>query len=758
MRKSLLLIFLLAAGSMAVAQDAARFQVTVENVGRVYPFLKSGVFNTPDGAEEPAPIFPGEAYVFSFSAGPGMNLSLATMFVQSNDLFYAFAPEGLPLFGDDGMPIGGDVTASLSLWDAGTEVDEEPGTGANQAPRQAAGDTGEVENENITEIEDGGMSDGFTYPTAESVVEVTIENDGVTGFSVRIENVSSGETLATTSGSVAVPLAPGAWAVHSPTTMFFEAGAAASEGIERIAEDGDPSAFSDYLAERTGVSTLLAPVGFAVHTDASMLFEDGSAGTPGLEKIAEDGDPSVLTAELNEIEDVSTYGAAAVPVGAAGPGPLFPDNSYSFVFTASPGDVLSLATMFVQSNDLFYSFAPEGVMLFDGSSLPVEGDITSMISLWDAGTEVNEEPGVGLNQAPRQSGGDTGMDEDGMVMQIEEDGSTDGYVYPAAAEVVRVSIAPVETVPLTIRIENVSTGETLPTSTGSVAVPLAPGAFAVHTPDVPFFEEGATASSGIERIAEDGDPSAMNRMLRGLGGVVQHGVFTTPVGGAAPAPVFPGEAYEFDIQAAPGDYLSFATMFVQSNDLFYAPAPMGMSLFDDGGLPITGDVSGGISLWDAGTEVDEEPGTGPNQAPRQAAADTGEMEGGSIVEIEDGGMNNGFAYPMVSDVLTVTVTAGTNVANEDDRSALPDRYQLHGNYPNPFNPSTRITFETRELTPLSIEVYDVMGRLVATLADRAFDAGQHEVTFNADYLPSGVYVAVMQSPAGSQSIKMSLLK
>jgi hypothetical protein len=277
-------------------------------------------------------------------------------------------------------------------------------------------------------------------------------------------------------------------------------------------------------------------------------------------------------------------------------------------------------------------------------------------------------------------------------------------------------------------------------------------------PEVSFFEAGGMASAGIERIAEDGDPSAMHTALRGLDGVMQHGVFTTPVGGEAPAPAFPGDVYEFEVQAVPGDYLSLATMFVQSNDLFYAFEQMGMPLFDDGGLPMTGDVTEDISLWDAGTEVDEEPGTGANQAPRQTAADMGEMENGTILEIESGGMNDEYSYPMVSDVIRVTVTSGTNVATEDDGIAVPNRYQLQGNYPNPFNPSTRIVFETRESAPLTIEVYDVVGRLITTLADGAFEAGLHEVTFDAESLPSGIYVAVMQSPAGRQSTLMSLVK
>ena len=71
------------------APAATTFEVTIENVSTPYDFLGSGVFATPDGAEAPGPLHAGEDYHFDFSAAPGMYLSFATMFVHSNDYFYA---------------------------------------------------------------------------------------------------------------------------------------------------------------------------------------------------------------------------------------------------------------------------------------------------------------------------------------------------------------------------------------------------------------------------------------------------------------------------------------------------------------------------------------------------------------------------------------------------------------------------------------------------------------------------------------------
>jgi hypothetical protein len=96
--------------------------------------------------------------------------------------------------------------------------------------------------------------------------------------------------------------------------------------------------------------------------------------------------------------------------------------------------------MFGQSNDLFYAPKEEGIALFDASGKPVAGDITSQILLWDAGTEVNEEPGLGPNQAPLQPAPNTGPAEHGVVRPISE--VKDGFHYPTVAEVLRVTITP----------------------------------------------------------------------------------------------------------------------------------------------------------------------------------------------------------------------------------------------------------------------------------------------------------------------------
>ncbi len=115
-----------------------------------------GVFNIPVGSNEPAPIGPGGAYEFTFTAKPGMRLSVLTMFGQSNDWFYGPKRQGIDLF-NNGKPLNGDITSEFMLFDAGTEKDEEPGVGPNQGARQKDINAGEPENGKVHAAKDSSF-------------------------------------------------------------------------------------------------------------------------------------------------------------------------------------------------------------------------------------------------------------------------------------------------------------------------------------------------------------------------------------------------------------------------------------------------------------------------------------------------------------------------------------------------------------------------------------------------------------------------
>jgi hypothetical protein len=163
---------------------------------------------------------------------------------------------------------------------------------------------------------------------------------------------------------------------------------------------------------------------------------------------------------------------------------------------------------------------------------------------------------------------------------------------------------------------------------------LAPGVYAVHTAMDTLFAAGELdRDQGLEALAEDGDPGGLIDTLAGEPTVKEAAAFTVPEGAGEAGPALPGSSYSFTFEATPGDYLSFATMFVQSNDWYFAPEPSGINLFA-GDAPLDGDITELVLLWDAGTEIDETPGEGPNQAPRQSGPDTGDVQEAPIAVVD----------------------------------------------------------------------------------------------------------------------------
>lgn len=210
-----------------------------------------------------------------------------------------------------------------------------------------------------------------------------------------------------------------------------------------------------------------------------------------------------------------------------------------------------------------------------------------------------------------------------------------------------------------VRIENVSTPMTLQLSNGETApAPHSPGVWTVTRLFNPLFAIGKyDRGEGLEAQAEDGDPSMLAESMAGKEYVKSSGVFAIPVGDDTPQPATPGKAFEFTVTASPGDHLSFTTMFGQSNDLFYSPGAIGIPLFDWKRQPLDGDVTHWVHLWDAGTEVNQEPGLGDDQAPRQSAPNTGESEHERVLPVHDQ-----YTYPVTDEVIKVTITPVDDVS------------------------------------------------------------------------------------------------
>ena len=258
-----------------------------------------------------------------------------------------------------------------------------------------------------------------------------------------------------------------------------------------------------------------------------------------------------------------------------------------------------------------------------------------------------------LGGAPTGDGTGTDSTDDGMENETMGDGMSG------------------EPVTVTVRIENAAPTDFYgsDTPTGG-AIWITPGAFAVHSGGNPIHTVGESASIGLEAQAEAGPPTGfpdergLVEELRGME-VVSAGAYTPedtvadpndPMGEVPGAPpIAPDGAFEFDIEATAGTRLSFASMFVPSNDLFFSPGAEGIALWPEGEEPVEGDVTDAVQLFDAGTEPNAEPpGTGPDQAPAQDDPDQGGDEESVVRPLSE--VDDGHDYPAVEDAIRVELT------------------------------------------------------------------------------------------------------
>ena len=106
--------------------------------------------------------------------------------------------------------------------------------------------------------------------------------------------------------------------------------------------------------------------------------------------------------------------------------------------------------------------------------------------------------------------------------------------------------------------------------------------------------------------------------------------------------------------------------------------------------------------------------------------------------------------------MTISALGVTSVPN--DGRDLPSKITIAQNYPNPFNPSTEISYTLTKTSKVSLKVFDLLGREIATLVDGKNEPGQHSVSWNAINVPSGVYFYRMVAGDFVQTKKMILMK
>ena len=121
--------------------------------------------------------------------------------------------------------------------------------------------------------------------------------------------------------------------------------------------------------------------------------------------------------------------------------------------------------------------------------------------------------------------------------------------------------------------------------------------------------------------------------------------------------------------------------------------------------------------------------------------------------VDENGEASGFALGTVTQTDT-PVSVEVDPAGE----TIPTGFELEANYPNPFTRRTVIPFGVPQTEHVEIEVYDVLGRRVATLVDDIMAAGRHEVTWSPQGLPAGLYLVRLTVGNVVLTQRMTLLR
>lgn len=329
---------------------------------------------------------------------------------------------------------------------------------------------------------------------------------------------------------------------------------------------------------------------WVLHAENDPLFTVGQPDRGlGLEELAEDGDASVLAARLEN--------------GGVFPR-LDPGRATQFVVTARPeAPRLSFATGLLESNDVILAPDGEGIPLFDtrGEPLPAR-DVTGLLHLFNLGTEADQAPGLGPDQAARQPEPGTGGRE-GLPRPFTDSTRT----LPLPHDLVQVDVSESGGA-FTIRVQNIAVTRRL------FMTELTPLVWAVHGDAFDLFTPGEPdPGHGLEALAEDGLPDALFTWARTAPGVLQ--------AGTTEGRIADGEAVTLTIQPDPAHpFFSLVTGLRETNDAFLGMRRL--RLLDAEGNPrpieeIELELRRLLAVWDAGTEANEVPGAGYRQGARQ---------------------------------------------------------------------------------------------------------------------------------------------
>jgi hypothetical protein len=215
-----------------------------------------------------------------------------------------------------------------------------------------------------------------------------------------------------------------------------------------------------------------------------------------------------------------------------------------------------------------------------------------------------------------------------------------------------------------------------------------------------------------------------------------------------------------------------ATILITDDPVFQGldtstPVPWAIGLID--ALGVTAEASGGLvlaTMQNAPNEVayvrfepDEEfwPGAGDFPAGPRTYIGNG-RDASSLPPFNYFPFTEQSKKVLLAEVARLIVLGGGPAVEVRENETTPSTFVLSQNYPNPFNPTTKISYAVPTATKVRLEVFDVLGRKVATLVDETKQAGEYSVEFDASRLVSGVYMYRMTTPKTTITNKMVLIK
>jgi hypothetical protein len=133
-------------------------------------------------------------------------------------------------------------------------------------------------------------------------------------------------------------------------------------------------------------------------------------------------------------------------------------------------------------------------------------------------------------------------------------------------------------------------------------------------------------------------------------------------------------------------------------------------------------------------------------------------EVGDIPEFKLYRPSTGELIDLTGEILPWVNNAISFVGSLENIVEIPDAFQLGRPYPNPFNPSTSITYDVATDCKIELSIFDIQGRLVEELVTGQVKAGYHEIQWNAKSQASGMYILRMVTPKSAMTQKLILMK